>query len=530
MSIRKARWLTALGLVAAVSGGRAEAQAPTLPTEFGSVLPGSTGSNLGSLPGAGGGTFSDRAVGGGQILGGRPGAATPRVPTSISVPGGDTPQATSGGVAAIPAVAPLTEVPLYGTLELPLADDAGPPDGLTFDQALDLMLRANLDLLARRFEIPSAQADILTASLRANPIFYADSQLVPYGEYTPKRPGGQTQYDVNISHPIDFSGKRRARTAVAVQAKRAVEAQYQDAVRIQINNLANAYLGVLAARETVRYVEAGVKGLDGVLAASRPLVVQGDRTSADVGRIEAQRELAAVGLLDAQAGLRRSKRTLGVFLNMLPAEADAIELNASLRVGAPEPPLGGPLAEMALRCRPDVVGYRIGVGYANAGLRLQRANRYADAYLLAQPYTFQNNSPNHLKSSYSYAVGLTVPLPLYNRNQGNIERARINIEQTQVQLGALERLVINEVAQAEEEYRSSRRYLDLLERSVIPKSRKALDDTRNLFALGEVKDVTLLLNVQREYNDVVRQYRDTAVRHRRSMFALNTAVGSRILP
>ncbi len=42
--------------------------------------------------------------------------------------------------------------------------------------------------------------------------------------------------------------------------------------------------------------------------------------------------------------------------------------------------------------------------------------------------------------------------------------------------------------------------------------------------------MTLLLNVQREANDIVRQYRDTAVRHRRSMFNLNTAVGQRILP
>ena len=215
---------------------------------------------------------------------------------------------------------------------------------------------------------------------------------------------------------------------------------------------------------------------------------------------------------------------------MAPAEAEAIEINASLRDDAPVPPLGGPLTQMALGCRPDVVAYRFGVGYAGAGLKLQKANRYADAYLLLQPYTFQNNSPNGLKSSYSYAVGLTVPLPVYNRNQGNIERVKINIDQTKIQLEALERVVVSEVSQAEEEYRSTRAYLERLETRVLPLSKKALDDTRRLFAAGELKDVTLLLNVQREYNDLVRQYRDTAIRHRRSMFGLNTAVGSRVLP
>ena len=48
-----------------------------------------------------------------------------------------------------------------------------------------------------------AQADILTSSLRANPIFYADGQLVPYGHFSNQRPGGQTQYDVNVTYPLD---------------------------------------------------------------------------------------------------------------------------------------------------------------------------------------------------------------------------------------------------------------------------------------------------------------------------------------
>ena len=53
--------------------------------------------------------------------------------------------------------------------------------------------------------------------------------------------------------------------------------------------------------------------------------------------------------------------------------------------------------------RPDVLANRLGVDYAAAGVRLQRANAYSDAYLLYQPYTFQSNAPEHLKSSHSWA-------------------------------------------------------------------------------------------------------------------------------
>ena len=455
------------------------------------------------------------------------GVARGQAPT---LPEGAAPARTAP-IVGVPDVAPLTEVPLFGSLELSAGDDEGPADGLPFDAALDLLLRNNLDLLARRFEIPAADADILTASLRANPIFYADSQLIPYGNFDPnKRPGGQTQYDVNVSYPVDYSRKRRARTINAVQIKRAVEAQYQDAVRLQVANLAGAYVNVLAARETARYAATGLKGLDAVLEKTRPLFGRGNRTSVDIGRIEAQREAAAVGSLDADEALMRAKRALGGVLNLPPAEAEGLEVRASLRDDAPAIPPSDELVAMALRCRPDVVAFRLGVGVANSALDLQRANRYADAYVLLQPYTFQNNSPVGLKSAYSYAIGVTVPLPLYNRNQGNIERAKVNIDQTKAQLAGIERQVVTEVRQAEREYLTTRDYLARLEATTLPKSRKAVADTRQLLVSGELIDVTLLLNVQREANDITRQYRDTAVRHRRSMFALNTAVGQRILP
>ncbi len=114
----------------------------------------------------------------------------------------------------------------------------------------------------------------MTASLRANPIFYADSQLVPYGSDSVRRRDGPTQYDVNISHPIDYSHKRWARMAYAGRALQVMEAQYQNEVRLAIQNLYNAYVDVLAARETVRYVRTSVRGLDEYLRVNQRLFQQ----------------------------------------------------------------------------------------------------------------------------------------------------------------------------------------------------------------------------------------------------------------
>ena len=109
-------------------------------------------------------------------------------------------------------------------MELPTEEDQGPPDGLTIDQAIELLLQANLDLAPSFWRFRRSGADVLTASLRANPIFYADSQLVPYGTDSVRKPDGPTQYDINVSYPLDYSHKRGARKEYASRALKVLEA------------------------------------------------------------------------------------------------------------------------------------------------------------------------------------------------------------------------------------------------------------------------------------------------------------------
>jgi cobalt-zinc-cadmium efflux system outer membrane protein len=529
------RWVLVLALGVGVR--RAAAQAPTLPTESPALTgpgPGSLESSLGPIPGAGAIPFTDTpaASRGGGILGGRVGTSFPRVPTAITNPAAGAPAPTVRRMAPM-ATVPITSVPLYGVLDVPRGPrDEGPPHGLTLDQAIELLLQNNMDLKSRFMEIPQAEADILTAGLRANPIFYADTQLVPYGQYTNSKPGGPLQYDVNITHPLDLNHKRWERVRVATRAKRVLEAQYQDAVRLEINNLYTAYVNVLSARETVRYAQVSLKGLNDLLAVVPKQKRFSDATQADVERISFQRDAAEVGLMEAEAALRQAKRTLGTLLYLAPMEAENLELRGTISDPFPPPSSFDDLARLALEVRPDLNAYRLGVQLAEANVRLARANQFQDVYLLYQPFTYQNNAPFGLKSPASWALGLTVPLPIYNRNQGVIQRARLNVTQSRMDVAARERLVLNEVQQAFWEYLNTRAMLRKFEaeNGMVQRARRMRDYTGRLFELGETPNVVAYLNAQRDYNDAVRQYRDLVVRHRRSMLMLNTAVGQRILP
>ena len=137
--------------------------------------------------------------------------------------------------------------------------------------------------------------------------------------------------------------------------------------------------------------------------------------------------------------------------------------------------------------------------------------------------------PYGLKSATSWALGVTVPLPIYNRNQGAIQRAVLNVDQTRTELAELERQIAIDIEKAAQEYAVTRREVDELKNEVIPEARQVRDEAYRLYLSGETSIVNYI-NAQLDFNQVAKQFLDTAIRHRRSMLNLNTVTGRRIMP
>ena len=184
---------------------------------------------------------------------------------------------------------------------------------------------------------------------------------------------------------------------------------------------------------------------------------------------------------------------------------------------------------MAQQIRPDMVSYRLGVRRAAADVRLAEAEKYADVFVLYTPWQLQSNTPMGAQNSTSWSVATFGSVPLFNRNQGNIRRAQLNVSQTRVELDGLEQQINEEVHGAYVEYMASRDLVQRMQESILPRAKRVHAAGLRLLEQQETSAVDYLAS-QREYNDVVRQYRDALVRHRRSMLHLNTAVGRRIFP
>jgi cobalt-zinc-cadmium efflux system outer membrane protein len=214
----------------------------------------------------------------------------------------------------------------------------------------------------------------------------------------------------------------------------------------------------------------------------------------------------------------------------LPLE-DAATLEVRDPIGQlREVPLARPdMIEKAIATRPDLAAIKLGIVRSEADIRLARANGYPDVYLLYQPYTFQNNTYLGVPSAYSWTLGVTATIPLYNRNQGNVTRAKINMAQTQTQAASLERTVMSDALDAAQELEQSHLSVVEFRNEIIPAATKMRDAAARLYDKGE-NSVLDYLEAQLAFNDVVKQYRDSLVRHRRAILDFNTAIGERLLP
>ncbi|HVX61043.1 MAG TPA: TolC family protein [Pirellulales bacterium] len=418
--------------------------------------------------------------------------------------------------------------PIYGPLELPSQEDEGPPNGLTLDAAIDRLVQTNYELRTKFQEIPKAQADILSAGLRLNPFLFASTDGIPYNSYSPQRPGA-VNYEATIAQPVDLNQKRKIRVRMARQARHVLEAQYQDAVREKIDQLYTAYIDVLEAREGLRAARTGMVNLEEVVEVTRTLAQKGQAPKTELNRAKLQKYNAQTALSAAELALAQATRDLATMLAIPPQYADSLVLRGTLHDPLDAVPDLNEMIPLALRVRPDLAAYRLGVGRARTSLELAKAERFDDVFLFYTPFNIANNAPTGGQNATSWGLGTLLPLPLHNRNQGNISRAQTNVAQTRIELAGAERQIANEVQKAAAEYAATRNVVKRYDMEILATARELRDEKHRLFTRGE-EGLSAYLEAQKEYNEVVRQYLETLVRHRRNMLRLNTAVGQRITP
>lgn len=410
------------------------------------------------------------------------------------------------------------------------------PRELTLEQATDLAVRANLDLIAAKYSIPMAEADELTAGLWNNPSVLFDAVFMPFGTaWNQTSTGGPRQNDLIFSFPLDLSGKHSTAKKSAHAAKTIAESQFQDAVRQKVLQVRLAYTDLLVAgyqlglsKERQESMSRLVKMIENRIGSSGrlPLLQRRARLALDQAVLDVrQRETA----------LRTAKTALAILLNRPPVES-SVEAASKLRDVKIVPiPDEAKLEAEALSLRPDMAALRLTMEKADLDTDAARAQAW-DNFTLTAGFSHQAgtdanpNDPNSspVKGSYSWNAGLTIPLPLFNRNQGNVEKAILTRGQSEKQAQSLELSIRQEISSDYAQLKLNEGLIHDYEESQLANARKIRDSQQTLFGTGgsALLDYFDAVNA---YQTTLSSYYDVVAEYRRGLARLSAAVGKDVL-
>ena len=297
---------------------------------------------------------------------------------------------------------------------------------------------------------------------------------------------------------------------------------------MQIETLHSRFVDVLAAREVVRYVEASLVGLREVRSTVEQLVKGQEISTLEVDRVAVQVDAAELAYEEAVAALDRAKQNLAAMLMVPAPDVIPLDIRGSIRTDDAGLPDVDQLLELANANRPDLRAYQLGVRRAAADVDLAVKERYPDIFVLYTPWGVKDNTATGGQNLPAWGLSAMATVPIFNRNQGNIRRAELTVSQTKLEWQHLTRQVEAEVRQAFREYQMTSDKVKRLDATILPRAKTIRDKTLVQLRGGQV-DTLAYLQSQRDYVEVVRQYRDALIALRRAALHINTVVGIRLV-
>lgn len=393
---------------------------------------------------------------------------------------------------------------------------------ISLDQAIELALAHNHALKATRTQIQQNEAQEITANLRPNPVFGVDSQFVPF--FSPQDFSGENldqtqQFDVGLSYLFERGHKRQHRLKAARDATAVTRAQVADAERTLAFDVGQQFISVLLAESTLEFAEQDLKGFQQTVDISQEqfkagFIGEGDYLKIKLQLLQFQTDVSSARVAKVQA-LTGLRGLLGY--ETVPADFDVV---GDLAYQAVKGNLED-LQVRALKERPDYRAAELGVTAANSQVQLAKANGKVD---VNGTYNF-----SHVAGENSASIFASFPLPIFDRNQGEMARTKYALTEAEEQQRSANDTVLSDVGNAYAAVRSNDEVVQLYTSGYL----KQAQDSRDISEYAYKRGAASLL----DYLDAERSYRSTQLAYRQALAAymtaleqLKEAIGSRNLP
>ena len=397
--------------------------------------------------------------------------------------------ATTDPEAGWPAERPLADnLATYQPPEEPPASDApayseAGVDSLTLRVALSRALRQNPELQAFAFEVRAREAERVQAGRWPNPTLALESENLPAGEPIGGFAGAEQAG--RLRQRIEVGGEPSDREAVAA-ARRDLAGWNFEAQRLTVAaEVTRAFASVLAAQRRLALSQDLVALAGELYETVAEQVEVGEVSPVELERAEVERAQARIELQRAEQRLQSARHRLAATWG---AEAASFEgVRGELGETRPVPPLKA--LRPLVRQNPRLARFADEVAQREAQIDLEEARFWPDPQLTAGAQRFGGRGEEAL------AVGLALPIPLFDRNQGAIEAARYRRAKTRQARQEAQAEVLADLEDAYRRLTAASAEVAGLREEVLPSARSAYEAYREGYRLGKF-DLLRVLDAQ----------------------------------
>ena len=409
---------------------------------------------------------------------------------------------------------------LLGVAGLAFAQSVQSPIRITLDQAIHLALAHNHALLAARTVISQSQAEEITANLRPNPVFGADVVGLPVepADFTADNIN-QAEFDIGLGYLFERGKKRQHRLKAAQDLTAVTKSTVADNERTLTLNVAAQFTTALLAESTLRFAQQDLKDFQHSVNISEyqykaGAISEGDLLKIKLQLLQFQTDVTAAQLAKQQA-LVALRQLIG--FESVPQDFDvAGELKYQKLPDNLED-----LQAMAIKDRPDLRAAQQGVTAAQSQYLLAKANGKVD---VTGTFNF-----THITGFNSQSLFVSVPVPLFNRNQGEIARTNYAITQAQEAEQEASEQVMSDVQVAYETVHTNAQTLKIYQTGYLDEAKQSVDISEYAYKRGAASLLDFL-DAERSYRDTELAYRQQLASYVLALEQLREAVGTRTLP
>jgi len=393
---------------------------------------------------------------------------------------------------------------------------------ISLEEAIQMALQHNHNLMAARTVIQQNQAEETTANLRPNPVLLGDSQFLPVfqpSQFSSDYLDNTAQFDLGVSYLFERGQKRQHRLQAAKDITAVTRSLVTDNERSLSFNVATLFINVELAESTLELAQQDLKSFQDTVTISEERYKAGDIGEDDLLKmklqlLQFQTDVSAAELSRVQ-GLSDLRQLLGY---------ESIGPDYDVTGAFDYQVVKGNLDDFqakALANRPDLQAARLGINAANSQLSLQKS--------IAKRDVTGQVSYTHLGYSNDLSLFGQIELPIFDRNQGEIARAGFAVTQAQEQESFASGQVLTDVRDAFEGLRANDQIVSLYRSGYLDTAQQSLDITEYAYKRGAA---SLLDFLDAERSDRATQlgYRQALASYLLAMEQLREAIGTRSLP